>query len=196
MKEKNSGIEQELNLEKKVGSFPKLQFFVIVKINDQQYLPVRYSAANHSLNLLSALRVIDDKRRKTSAFEAFIKKPQLGISEIEKRYIKKPFDKEKLQKFYEKKIPNFEEKHGKVKGTRQDLHYRGYTSSQDFKADDFSEEVMFLSLEELQKKIDIAQKQNHNINEIEIRIGEKTYRINRGITDALEEYEQFNRNRK
>lgn len=182
-------------MEKKpIGAFDKISVFTLVNVKGYQKIPVYESASTDSMNLPSAVRSIPDREQPTKEFLEFQRYSQIGLDEIQNRFFRKPFT---ATPFFEPPPRSaYKEIHGGVKGIVQDLHYRYFEVGYNWKPEDFKEPIVFLPLKELEDRMraEIPLSQNHEdknfrLDEIEMSFGGlKDKRINRGITDAIEEY--------
>jgi hypothetical protein len=171
-----------------VGSLDKVSIFVAVKISDYK-IPVVYSDSLDSLNLLSSLRVIEDREVPSEEFLSFSRDPEIGLREIQEKYLKKPIT-EKRQ-IHETVIREYREQYGKVRGKVQDLRYRVYDIGLKWNPEDFKEGVVFIPFEELGEKMDYqfhSRPDIKSMNEIYMMVEGKQFRIDSGVTFTFKKF--------
>jgi len=171
-----------------IGSLDKVSVFTATKTSDYE-IPVVYSSSLDSLNLLSAFRVIEDRGTPSEDFLSFYRNPEIGLREIQEKYLKKPIT-EKRQ-LHETVIKGYREPYGKVRGKVQDLRFRVYDIGLKWEPEDFKEGVMFIPFEELGEKMGYQFHITPDIkdmNEVKMIVGDKEFRIDRGVTFTFKKF--------
>lgn len=178
--------------EQKIGALSKVWLFVVVEDGGKKLLPVKYTEATDSLNLLSTSAIIEDRNSPDDAYQEFEDNPQVGLDQIKERYLQEGvLDELEEEPIVDHHIDGYLEQKGPVAGLKQDLHYQGYVVEQPLKPQDFKEGVLFIFLDELKAKVREAREKGEDLNEIQINVGGKDYRINYGIISGLEAFDKL-----
>ena len=167
----------------KIGELSKVSLLGFVDIDGVESIPSVYSSATDSMNLLSSVSHIDDKELPNAEYLQFKNNPEIGAQRTIDRYIKKDgFSLKDLKLLKRYSIPDIPENFGDVKGIVQDGYYSLYLIDSKTSREDYSQNVKFLPVTELKEMMMKAG----DPNLIHMDIDGTNYRINRGITYALE----------
>lgn len=171
--------------EQKIGELSKVSLLGFVDIDGVESIPSVYSRATGSMNLLSSVNHIDDKNLPNAEYLQFKHNSEIGAQKTIDSYIKKDgFGIKDLKILERYSITAIPENFGDVKGTVQDGHYSLYLIDSKTKKEDYSQGVEFLPVKELKEMM--AKAGDPNL--IHMDVGGTSYRINRGVTYALELY--------